>query len=737
MTYKSLDIKQQEKTIANIRTTILLSLERFVDAWQAMQSPPNLEDFLISKSGRKLQTLVELIKIDLEYRYQIFNYPKQLDEYIQEHSELHSCSLPADLIYEEFYFRNQSGLRIEARDYLEKYPDQADTLRHMMNLASHEHSTLLASRNRFPGRQSLTAGQCIDDFELISELGQGSFAKVFKARQRSLNRLVAVKISLDVDDEPQTLAHMDHPNIVRVFDQKTLPTNGLRLLYMEYVPGGTLKNAVDIVSNTPAGERNENMLHHCVKRMLASRNETALPMSITTNSWPDTVCCIGAILAQALDYAHRRGILHLDIKPANILLAADGNPKLADFNVSINTNINSVGPNEYLGGSMAYMSLEQLESCHPKSSKNTVPLDGQSDVYSLGITLWQLLFGQHPFPKQSAEKGLLHAMEAMIKIRKQGPVIEQRSLAIAPALVEILHTCIRPNRRERWPSAAVLARELSLCKNSDAYALVHPRPSSIIPKMRSFVLPILILAGLLPNALGGLFNYYYNSTEIIDKLPEMSQSMFWNIQMVINLVTFPLGLGWLWLLALPVIKTAQKNLAWNADGQSETISARCLHLGHFGAMINIGLWSTAGIAYPLALHFSAGVMPVPDYPHFFGSLFFCGLITSVYPFFLITAFCIHAVYPKFIPALKDPEKEQLVLAAMQKRTFFYLGLAALMPLLAIFTLVIIDSNTRLPLALLSAASVIGLGLIFLLFRSIHRDLSVLREALDTTTKATA
>ena len=89
--------------------------------------------------------------------------------------------------------------------------------------------------------EKIHPGDRIDDFELIARLGEGAFAHVFLARQISMQRLVAVKISADHGMEPQTLAQLDHDHIVRVYDQRTVADSGLRLLYMQYVAGGTLR----------------------------------------------------------------------------------------------------------------------------------------------------------------------------------------------------------------------------------------------------------------------------------------------------------------------------------------------------------------------------------------------------------------------------------------------------------------------------------------------------------------
>ena len=101
----------------------------------------------------------------------------------------------------------------------------------------------------------IEVGQRLDDFDLLVELGSGVFARVFLARQRSLQRLVAVKISANRGNEPQTLAQLDHDYIVRVFDQRILRDRDWRLLYMQYLPGGTLLDLVQAIRRAGAATR--------------------------------------------------------------------------------------------------------------------------------------------------------------------------------------------------------------------------------------------------------------------------------------------------------------------------------------------------------------------------------------------------------------------------------------------------------------------------------------------------
>ena len=113
-----------------------------------------------------------------------------------------------------------------------------------------------------------------------------------------MQRWVALKISRNVGVEPQTLAQLDHPNIVRVFDQRLLEERALRVLFMEYVPGGTLLDVVKLVRVTPQAQRSGQLLLDAIDHTLAKKgemkpSETSLRSEIAAMSWPETVAWMG------------------------------------------------------------------------------------------------------------------------------------------------------------------------------------------------------------------------------------------------------------------------------------------------------------------------------------------------------------------------------------------------------------------------------------------------------------
>lgn len=210
-------------------------------------------------------------------------------------------------------------------------------------------------------------GKTLGKYRLVAKLGQGGMAQVYKAYQPELNRYVAVKVlhpQLTGDEafqvrfqyEARAVAALEHPNIVRVYDFET--AGDIAFLVMEYLEGVSLKAR----------------LH-----TLSCQNER---MSLT-----EVGRIIGA-MAEALDYAHQHHVIHRDVKPSNILITNDGRPVLTDFGIARMLDATVISGSGSTLGTPAYMSPEQGQGA---------PGDARSDVYALGIILYQLCTGQLPF----------------------------------------------------------------------------------------------------------------------------------------------------------------------------------------------------------------------------------------------------------------------------------------------------------------------------------------------------
>jgi serine/threonine protein kinase len=216
-------------------------------------------------------------------------------------------------------------------------------------------------------------GRTLGKYQVLRKLGEGHMATVYVAQDPFIDRLVAIKVAhADAEtgqdpalikrlffNEAQTAGMLRHPNITAIFDAGV--DQDVYYIVMEYVVGGqTLEQF--------------------------TRADTLLPL-------PE-VATVLYQSALALDYAHRRGIVHRDIKPRNILLTPSGEVKLSDFGVAVVQSSALPGTPRH-AGSPLYMSPEQLQN---------EGLTGQSDLFSLGIIAYELLTGHHPFAGADLEE---------------------------------------------------------------------------------------------------------------------------------------------------------------------------------------------------------------------------------------------------------------------------------------------------------------------------------------------
>jgi eukaryotic-like serine/threonine-protein kinase len=177
--------------------------------------------------------LSELIKLDMSKACEQGEY-RQLDFYqsaLEQVFEEHPISL--DLVLEEVRVAKQLGHSVDAGHLAKRFPHLAEALGDCLSLGRK------SSTNTGGRPPDFDKGQTVDDFRIIHCVGYGAFASVYLARQLSMGRLVALKVSTYRSDESLVLSQMDHPNIVRVYDQRLLSNPPVLLLYMEYVPGGT------------------------------------------------------------------------------------------------------------------------------------------------------------------------------------------------------------------------------------------------------------------------------------------------------------------------------------------------------------------------------------------------------------------------------------------------------------------------------------------------------------------
>jgi serine/threonine protein kinase len=720
-------------------------IERFCVEWDEKTQPPDIAQFIptTGSSTRRL-TLIELVKVDLEQRWN-HQQPRHIEQYLADWPELiePDGTAPCDLVYEEFQIRRQSGEDVCLDEFTDRFPGLADRLKRLMGQGESVEARSVSGAAR--QKITLMPGDSVDDFDLLTRLGSGAFATVFLARQRSMQRLCALKVSATRSNEAQTLAQLDHPNIVRVYDQRVLPEKNLRLLYMQYVAGASLSEVLDQLKLIPMPQWSGAVLLKAIERQMAESgsgfgvtghsSENPLRRRLIKASWTETVCILGIQLATALHYAHQQGVLHRDLKPANVLLDENGAPKIVDFNISFCSKLDGVTPSAYFGGSLAYMSPEQLEACHPDHARDASDVDAKSDQFSLSVLLWEMLCGHRPFLDHVSDHSWPSALAAACQLRSQPP--DSRLLLKLPfedvdVVSPVLTKAMTHDRSARFDSAERMARELRYCTEPQAMASLRPRTSGWLTFVTSNSLLTLAAIVMGANGIAGVLNYYYNEQQIVDHLaaalPE-APTIFWRTQFCINVVAFPTGLILGALLAWPVIRSMRHGIT--AADNVDQIRKRCLHLGNNLALLGSAEWLIAGIIYPIALNLSGAPLTTHLYAHFFISLALCGAIAATYPFFLVTWIAVRAYYPRLLTGNTIPVSDVDSLQAIHRMTWRYLALAAALPLMGVMLFVFLtEGRERWVPGLLSVTGLLGFGFLFLVARSLQTSLSLLAEAIE-------
>ncbi|MFM8984614.1 MAG: protein kinase domain-containing protein [Planctomycetia bacterium] len=341
-------------------------LEAFVAAWGEGSAPAIDAHLPAGLPALRRLGLVELVKVDVEFRCRDGGQPR-IEEYVAAFPELDAVDgPPVELVCEEYHVRKARGEPVELAEFARRFPGRAAEIWRWFGGVERTMTTSLAAA----GWDGFRSGETVDDFLVLAEAGKGAFATVYLARQISMGRIVALKVSGDRGDEARTLAQLDHPHIVRVHDQKQLEAAAgrprMRLIYEQFLPGGTLADVVQRVRRTAPGDRDGRILLDAVRAATAASGlgvaaDSPALAAFARLSWPAAVARIGIQLAGALHHAHAAGVLHRDVKPANVLLGAEGSVYLGDFNTSVLASHPAHGPAASFGAASP--------TCRPSTSR--------------------------------------------------------------------------------------------------------------------------------------------------------------------------------------------------------------------------------------------------------------------------------------------------------------------------------------------------------------------------------
>ncbi len=275
--------------------------------------------------------------------------------------------LLAELLVLEIDYRRRRGEQPTPQEYRDRFPEDPDTVRRALNEGEER-----TGASQFEPPTVARLAKLFPALEIIELIGAGGMGAVYKARQKGLDRVVALKIlpeefghdvrfALRFTREARALGRLNHPNIVSVYEFGHVEETYFFL--MEYVDGSTLREVVQ-----------------------------------TRRLQPEQALAIVPPLCDALQYAHDQGVVHRDIKPENILMAKNGQVKIADFGLSRLLGNESqqdvlTGTHQVMG-TPRYMAPEQLEGTHR--------VDHRADIYSLGVVFYEMLTGELPIGRFAA-----------------------------------------------------------------------------------------------------------------------------------------------------------------------------------------------------------------------------------------------------------------------------------------------------------------------------------------------
>ncbi|MBW2372043.1 MAG: serine/threonine protein kinase [Deltaproteobacteria bacterium] len=582
-------------------------------------------------------------------------------------------------------------------------------------------------------------GDEIDDFLLVDGLGEGAFAKVYLAHQKSLRRTVALKVSTARSEEAQTLAQLDHPNIVRVFDQRDVADGDLHLLYMEYVPGGTLEAVVERVRALPDAARSGKLLLEVIDAALAARGaepplDSLLRLKLDRASWVEAVCLLGSHLAVALEYAHAHNVLHRDVKPANVLLAENGRAKLADFNISWSSDVGDEGAEAYMGGSLPYMSPEQLAACSPFEEATAQDLDRRSDIYGLGVVLWELLTGELPFPEPAEGLGWKELFEHLTDTRAAGVPAETVAAlpaSVPPLVTDTLLACLAPERDARPATGTDLARRLELCLDPRVRALLTPATRGPATWLRRFPILTLMLVGLVPNALLSVLAIVYNQAAVLAGATDAQLASFDQHLLVINGLVFPVGIALMIWMTWPIQRAVRARERGERGTAQERSAARkwALRLGGGLAAVILPLWVIGGLAFPIWSEAQGEEASAAHYFHFTLSNGLFGLLSATVCFFLINFLIVRVLFPRLVEPGDVDEARVTQIDRLLGRIPYYFAACTSVPLVSVIVLGLWPGALRQAFLVLGLLGGAAFALSFRLSTVIRADLLALRKAL--------
>jgi serine/threonine protein kinase len=369
--------------------------------------------------------------------------PVRAEVFLERHPELRRSRDAVRLIYEEVCLREERGPPVAMAELAERFPQWVEELTVLLDCDQVMRSFVAAPD--FP-----QVGDVLGDFRLIAALGWGAAGRVFLATQRALaDRPVVLKLTARRAREHLSLARLQHTHIVPLHAVYEFPERQLRALCMPFLGGATLDRLLELLRDRPVAARTGQDLIAALdaaqtQAAVRPRGTSVYREALARTSYVEAMCQIGICLAEGLHHAHERRLLHLDLKPSNVLLAADAQPFLLDFHLANEPVTAGAVQCEASGGTAGFAAPEQVQICVAAARGEPAPvgLDGRADLYALARLLYVALAGEGP-------AGQLPL-----------PPLHRCNPAVSVGLADMIHKCLRREPGDRYPDARAFAADL-------------------------------------------------------------------------------------------------------------------------------------------------------------------------------------------------------------------------------------------------------------------------------------
>jgi serine/threonine protein kinase len=555
----------------------------------------------------------------------------------------------------------------------------------------------------------------IGDFEILGLLGEGAFGKVFRARQLSLDRYVALKVTANLGQEGRTMARLEHPRVVQVFSESVDAERGLRLLCMQLVAGATLQQVIDRLARQERRDWSGQTILRILDE-LSFEPATLDPASLRDRetlagcSHVEAVCWIGQQLAETLAYAHSQHVLHLDVKPANVLLNQYGQPILTDFSVSLSGQGESRAGAAVIGGTLGYMAPEHLGVFHPERPAAPEAVDERSDIYSLGAVLLDFFLGRCAALSATTLVTTGGRLGIVAAARDWDSAVESLRRNGAPRPLErIIGKCLQTDPRERFSSAAELAAALEGCRELIQAERSLPSDDWLNRFVVGRPLRFCLLLTILPNFVASAANIAYLALLVVADLPEAQRAAFWRMVLWYNVVVVALMIAMVdrTLLAAARGWRFVDSTRFPTDTQVAEVRRKTLALSTWVVVLSCVGWLPFVAVIPLGMELMAGPVEKGALWHISVAYLLTGMISLVCNYFVVSFVVVRSLYTRYWGNTADFRVTTASeLEGMTRRNRVFQILAGATPLAAAALLVAIGPEQFTPAGFLRFRSLL-------------------------------